>query len=410
MITEHDEQRSWRALLLFSALFSVVRSHNIRRMRHAVILAGGSGTRLWPASRRERPKQFLPLGSKADESLLAATARRLESMCPTDRLLVVTAASQAALVRDALPSLADDAVLAEPAARNTAAAIGLAAVHLSHRDPDAIMAVLPSDHHIGDEAGFLRVVDHAFAVAEQRDMIATIGVVPTRPETGYGYLDVGEPLPDRLHDPGARSAPGSTADAPGCPVYEVERFIEKPCLARATEYFAADHYLWNAGMFFARSARWLDEIARHLPETARGLDEIHDALERGGPDQAAAVTERVYGTFPAVSIDRGVMERARDVVTLRGDFAWNDVGSWRSLGDYRPTDDQGNMVQGTVVTHDARDNIVVGDPGCAIAIVGVEGLVVVQSGDGILVIPRERAQDVRAAVAALQDRDLERFL
>lgn len=369
-------------------------------MRYAVILAGGSGVRLWPASRRSSPKQFLPLGAAAGESLIAATVRRLGGVCPQENILVVTAAAQAGMVTAALPDLPAANVIAEPAARNTAAALGLAAVFLLARDPDAVMGALPADHHIADEARFAEVADAAFAAAEAGpgsspagDVIVTVGIVPTRPETGFGYLQVGERL-------------GSGPRA----VETVVRFVEKPDAATARTYVDSGEYLWNGGMFFVRARRLLCDIETHMPETHAGLAEIAAALAAGGERAAAEAAERVYPTLPKVSIDYGVMERASGVVTIRGDFGWNDVGSWSALGEYRHADEHGNVTDGTVVVDDAAANIIIGEPGTAIAVIGVSGLVVVHSKNGILVIPRDRAQDVRRAVDALEQRKLDDYL
>ncbi len=358
-------------------------------MRHPVILAGGGGTRLWPASCRATPKQFLALGAAAGESLLAATARRLTDACGSNNVAVVTAAEQAEQVQRALPALPPHRIIAEPAARNTAAALGLAAVYLQHWDDDAILGAIPADQHIADETAFAAAVDHAFRVAEQADVIVTIGIVPTRPETGYGYLQVGAKRPD-----GAES---------------VVRFVEKPDATTASRYLAAGDYLWNGGMFFVRASRLLRDIETHMPETHRGLAQIASALATR-PDEAQAVCDRVYPTLPRISIDYGVMEKASDVVTIRGDFGWNDVGSWSSLSDYRSADESGNISEGTVVSHDAHDNIVVGEPDHVVALLGVRGLVVVQAGNKVLVMPRERAQDVREIVDRLRASDLDEFL
>lgn len=389
-------------------------------MRYAVILAGGSGHRLWPASRKASPKQFLPLGADAGESLLSATRRRLDDLCPAERILVVTAREQAEMVRAALPELPAHNILAEPAARNTAAALGLAAVHLLHRDPDAILGALPADHHISDRARFAAVAGRAFDLAGARDVIVTIGIVPTRPEPGFGYLALGGALAPDAGDGTATGAGPATGDGPeaGEVAHDqvvhgavwVERFVEKPDLETARVYFESGAYLWNAGMFFVSARRLLRDIEELLPATFAGLDAIARALRERGEDAAAARAEEVYPGLPGVSIDHGVMEHTRGVVTLRGDFGWNDVGSWAALADYRDADEHGNIVQGTAVLHDARDNIVVGDGDHVVTLIGVEGLVVVQSGNGILVVPRERAQDVRLAVAALQRRALDRHL
>lgn len=358
-------------------------------MRHAVILAGGSGQRLWPASRSSRPKQFLPLGARPGESLLAATWRRIAPVVAPDRIAVVTASAQAAEVRAHLPELAPHGLIGEPLGRNTAAALGLAALHLTHRDPDAIMAVLPADHHITDEAGFARVATTAFALAEAHDVIVTVGIVPTRAETGFGYMRIGERF-------------GEDARV-------VERFVEKPDAATAAQYLAGGDHLWNSGMYFVRARRLLRDIAAFMPATHDALAVIQRALEHGD-DAAVRAAEAVYPGLPNVSIDHGVMERASVVITVPGDFGWNDVGSWAALADYRPRDEHGNVTEGTVIVHDARDNVVVADPGTAVAVIGVEGLVVVKAGNAILVVPRERAQDVRAAVAALKARKLDDYL
>jgi mannose-1-phosphate guanylyltransferase len=357
-------------------------------MRYAVILAGGTGTRLWPASRRKTPKQFLPLGSRAGESLLVATSRRLAAV-PGGRI-VVAAESQIEDVRAHLPDLPAEALLGEPVGRNTAAAMGLAAVHLLHRDADAVMGVIPSDHHVADEAGFGETIDRAFGVAERRDVIVTIGIVPTRPATGYGYVQLGDALED-----GA---------------FAVRRFVEKPDPDTARGYLASGDYLWNGGMFFVGANRLLAELRAHMPETHASLEEISSALREGGRDAAQAAAARVYPSLPAVSIDYGVMEHATDVVTLRGDFGWNDVGSWSSLAEYRDCDASGNVVAGEAILHNAHDNIVVGDADHVVAVVGVRDLVVVQSGNAVLVVPRRRAQQVRNVVDALEKRKLDQFL
>ncbi len=354
-------------------------------MRHAVILAGGSGTRLWPASRRARPKQFLALGGAA--SLLAATARRVRSAAPA--VLIVTAADQAEAARAEVPAAE---IVPEPAARNTAAALGLAATHLVARDPDAVLGAFPADQHVGDEAGFGAVVERAFAAAERGDVIVTIGLRPTRAETGFGWLELG----------GARGELGA-------PVRDVARFVEKPDLARATAFAASGYHLWNGGMFFVRARRLLDELARHLPATAAGLATIERALVAGDHAAAAVATAAVYPGLPTVSIDHGVMERAADVVAVPGDFGWSDVGSWAAVAELLPRDAAGNARTGDAVIVDGADNLALTDAG-VIALVGVSGLAVIRAGDAVLVLPTARAQEVRAAVEALTAAGLSRYL
>ena len=355
-------------------------------MRCAVILAGGSGTRLWPASRRARPKQFLGLGG--EESLLAATARRVRAAA--GELMVVTADDQAALVAAELPGVA---VVVEPCPRNTAAALGLAAVHLLHRDPDAVIGAFPADHHIGDEIAFGVAIERAFAAAERADVIVTIGLAPTRAETGFGYLELGGARPDL-----------------GPELRDVVRFVEKPDAATAAAYVEGGRHRWNGGMFFVRAARLLAELERSMPATAAGLRTIAAALRQGGEAAAARATAVIYPDLPAISIDHGVMERAQGVVALGGELGWSDVGSWAAVAALTPTDERGNAVIGDAVIVDGGGNLVMTEPGTVAALVGVSGLVVVRAGDALLVLPIERAQDVRAAVDALARRGLTRAL
>jgi mannose-1-phosphate guanylyltransferase len=358
-------------------------------MRHAVILAGGSGTRLWPASRRGKPKQFLDLGG--GESMLAAAVRRARSAVDGS-VVVVTAAEHADLVRAHAP---DVEVLGEPMARNTAAALGLAVVHVLASDPDGVIGALPADHHIGDEAAMAEVLGRAFTVAETTDRICTIGLVPTRPETGFGYLELG----------------GRTAGVSVAVVRDVAHFVEKPPLAEAEVFVADGRHLWNGGMFFVRARRLADDLARYLPALWTQLERIAAAEVAGGTDrEIEAITAEAYAAMPSVSIDHGVMEKAPGVVTIPAEVGWSDVGSWAAFAELHEADEDGNILTGDVVVCEGARNVAVAEPGRVVALVGVSDLVVVQAGDAILVIPRERSQDVRVAVEALGRAGLGRFL
>jgi len=356
-------------------------------MRHAVILAGGGGTRLWPMSRANLPKQFLAL--VGEEPLLAATARRLRPLCG-DQLHVVTSAAQRELVADALPGLPSGHILAEPAARNTGPAIGLAAALLVADDPDAVLAIVPSDHHIGDEAAFRDVCARALDAVDAGAGIVTIGIVPTRPDPGFGYLAVDSAGPDQ----GPRA---------------VVQFTEKPDRATASRYLAAGNYLWNAGMFFSRADRLLEEFARHMPATSAVLERIRAAATQGR-EAALAIATTEYPGLEAVSIDVGIMEKAAAVVTIPGAFGWSDVGSWSALADVRAPDGDGNVTMGSVVALDAHDDILVADPESLVAVAGVSDVVVVKSGNAVLVARRGDADGVRTIVAELKKRSLEEFL
>jgi mannose-1-phosphate guanylyltransferase len=345
-------------------------------VRHAVILAGGSGTRLWPASRRARPKQLLPLGV-GGETLLEAAIRRGRAIAGP-RVVVVTAQAQVEATRLVVP---DVELVAEPVGRNTAAALGLAAAMLAERDRDAVLTVLPADQHIADEPGLTAVLEVALAAVERDDVIGTIGIAPTRPETGFGYLEVDE------------AAPGV--------VTPVRRFVEKPDLATAQAYLASGRYLWNAGMFCASAARLLGELADQLPATARAVCDIAAGRARAS---------EVYPALVAISIDHAVMERAARVVTVPAAIGWDDVGSWAALPALRGAGDDGNTAIGPSVILGGTGNIAVSDDGTLIAMVGVTDVVVVKSGDAILVIPRSDVQDVRKVVDALSARGLARYL
>ncbi len=343
---------------------------------YALILAGGGGTRLWPASRRSRPKQLLALGG--NESLLRASFRRAVAAFGLPRTLVVTAADQADGVRAELPELPAANLIAEPAPRNTAAAVGLGAAAVERRaGAQAVLAVLPSDAFIGNEVAFSGVL--GTAVAEAKSAIVTIGLRPTHPETGFGYLRLGAPLRP--------------------PVFEAGAFVEKPDLATARRYLEAGSYLWNSGMFFLTAGRMREEAGRHMPALGQALDRFVAA-----PDFAAAV-QAEYAGVPATSIDYGIMEKAQGIRVVAGDFGWNDVGSWAALGSIRSADADGNVVSGEAIVTDCSGSIVMSEPGAPlIGVVGVEDLVVVATRDAVLVVRKGEAQEVRKIVEALKAR------
>ncbi len=346
-------------------------------MRYAVILAGGSGTRLWPASRRSRPKQFLPFAPNG-QSLLGAAVERGRAVAG-DNVVIVTAESQREATLEAAPGVE---VIAEPMARNTAAALGLAAAILLARDPDAVMIVLPADQRVADEPGLTRVLDAGLAEVERTDAIGTVGIAPTRAETGFGYLEV-------------------EADAPLGQVTPVKRFVEKPNQETAAQMFAAKSYLWNAGMFFISARRLVAELETHVPPIGRAVQEIAAGRARA---------EDEYPTLPSISIDHAVMERATRVFTIPAAVGWDDIGSWAAVADVLGIDDEGNALAGNAVVVGGTGNVILSDDTTIIATAGVSDLVVVKVGDAILVLPKAASQDVRAIVDELAKRGLERFL
>lgn len=342
---------------------------------YAVIMAGGAGTRFWPASRSRRPKQLLPLTGGA--SLLAETVRRLSPLITEDRVVVVTGEHLAEGTAKAVPNVPRAQILKEPAPRNTAPCIAWANAVIGKLDPEALVAVLPSDHHIGDEPAFRKVLERALETAAS-GRVTTIGIVPTRPETGYGYIELGE----ELEMPGVR---------------KVGRFVEKPDRATAEKFVAGKQHLWNAGMFFFRVKDMTALVERHLPDLSAGVAKIAE-------DEGALAS--VFPTLPSISIDHGVMEKAEGLAVVPGEFGWNDVGSWQSAWELGDKDDRGNALDEGAVAIDADGNLVrvIGSAKGkkVVALVGVRDLVVVDTDDALLVMPRERAQDVRLVVDHLK--------
>ena len=345
-----------------------------------MILAGGSGSRLWPASRQERPKQLLKIGHGEEPLIAAAVA--LGRKIAGDRVVIVTAEAQAEATRAVVANVE---LIAEPVARNTAAAIGLASAIIARRDPEATIAVLPADHHVRDREGMASALDICLRSAEQDDTIALVGIQPTRAETGFGYLKL---------------APGPVDD-----LRQVLRFVEKPDALIARRYVTDGQHLWNAGIFCMTSRRVAAELAARLPETARAVQQIaHE-------DGVVLDPHGLYSNVPSISFDHGVMEKIRiGVVAIAADVGWNDVGSWEALPEVRGDDGDGNTTDGQVVVIDGDGNIVVSDDGTLIATIGVSDLVVVKAGNAVLVVPKNQAQRVREVVKALAERGLQRYL
>jgi mannose-1-phosphate guanylyltransferase len=345
----------------------------------AVIMAGGSGTRFWPASRKHLPKQFLPVAG--DKPMLTATAERLEGLIDRERLLVVCGKAHVDLVRGSLPDLPRENLLAEPTGRNTAPCVAWAAFEIQRRDPEAVQIVLPADHAIEPAEAFRASLAAAAAEARQSGCLMTLGIRPTYPATGYGYIEAGEVL----------------HETQGRPVHEVERFVEKPDRWRAQEFVDSRRFFWNGGIFLWRTDAILDALRRHLPEVAEKL---------AGATSAKQI-DAVYPTLPAQAVDVAILEKAAGEERVRMvpiDYRWSDVGSWDALGDVHPLDADRNCAAGgtALVTEQAKGNIVWGEPGTLTALIGVENLIVVRAGNAMLVCPRDRAEDVRRIVARIE--------
>lgn len=350
----------------------------------AIIMAGGSGTRFWPLSRRDRPKQLLPLGD-GDEALLAAAVRRTAELIAPERIFIVTNERLAGPIAEMLPDVPKANVLAEPVGRNTAPCVAWAAAHVRRKSPTGVIAVLPADHHITDEAAFVETLSRALDAATHGDMV-TVGIQPTRPETGYGYIEVGEEL--------------------GSGIHRARRFVEKPNRQRAEQFLAAGNFLWNSGMFFFRADVILEAVEAHLPGLGDAIREIDEASRRGAEDDTV---KRLYPDLPSVSIDHGVMEKAERVAVVPARFGWSDLGSWTTAWELTDKDANDNALPDEAVAIDARGCYVRAPKGKVVAIVGVRDLVIVDTEDALLIVPRDRAQDVRAVVDALRDRDDDRL-
>ena len=359
-------------------------------MLFAIIMAGGSGTRFWPKSRRDRPKQLPTL--HGDATMLQQTVARIAPLVPLDRVLIVTGADQAEATRAQLPDLPAENVIAEPCPRDTAPCVGLAAQIVARRDPEATMVVMPADHVIQPAESFLAAVNASLAVIEaDPSSLVTFGVKPTRPETGYGYIERGE-LVDTID---------------GIAVHRVVQFREKPDRETAERFLESGGFAWNAGIFLWRARTILDEIQRHRPGLGEALDRVGAAWDT--PDWTD-VLNREFPKMERTPIDRAVMEKAANVKVLEVLYDWNDVGDWRALQALVPPDESGNTIQGNVLPTETTNSILVSDDGGLIATLGLDDVVVIQSGKATLVARKDQLDKLKALVESLGERGLGSYL
>ena len=357
--------------------------------RYAVILAGGAGTRFWPLSRRREPKQFLRLFS--EKTLFEMTVERIRGLIPAERILVCCNAGYRDIVRRLMPDLPAENLIGEPAGRNTAPCIALAALLLAARDPGSSMCVLPSDHHIADSNRFLKLMDAALKGAETLDLLLTFGIIPTSPHTGFGYIRTGD----------------TRATIDGVALLAAEQFVEKPHPVLAEEYLSQGNYYWNSGMFAWKTSTILEQFDRWLPEVLRPLQE--HLASAGTTDPEEPRFAHAFSRLPSISIDYGVMEKSKEVALVRGDFGWNDVGSWDALEALMPLENGNLTVGGDIVMHDSKRCIAVSRDKL-VACLGVENLIVVATGDAVLVARKDRAQDLRLIVQKLRDEQKDQYL
>jgi len=365
---------------------------------NAIIMAGGSGTRFWPASRASLPKQFLRI--TGERTMLEETIARIGPVVSSDRVSVIVGKLHEDISHRLLGDTAVQ-VMVEPFGRNTAACIGLAALHWRRRDPGVPLVVLPADHFIADRVAFTKTLAAAAKLAATGSIV-TLGILPTRPETGYGYIQTSETQSGRPELP-------DLSNLKEVECRNVTRFVEKPDLATAIGYLESGQYLWNSGIFLFTPETILAEIEAHLPLLAEGLAEIDEVI---GRDEYQAVLDRVYAGLPSVSIDHGIMEKTRrPLYVIRSEFGWSDVGSWQALYELRrgepatqaatetasqtSLDSGGNLLLGHVWTEDSRNNLVYSTSERQIALLGVDGLAIIDTGDTLMVADMSRSQEVK---------------
>jgi mannose-1-phosphate guanylyltransferase len=355
---------------------------------HAVILAGGRGTRFWPRSRTRTPKQLLNIVGK--DTMLQQTVARLKPLIPAEHIWTVTNAEQAAAVRKQVPEAARKRVLTEPMGRNTAVAIGLAAIHVRHAARgDALMAVLPADHYISQPQKYRDIVNAALDVAREPGRMVVLGIPPTRPETGFGYIErTGEPIGSK-----------------GFPVFAVRRFTEKPELKVAQEYAASGNYHWNAGMFFWRVSTFVENLKTFLPKTHAALEELAEFI---GTRSYGRKLRSVYSKLENISVDYAVLEPATRldgpprVFVIPAEVGWSDIGSWAAVYQLLAKNSGENVLASDGLTLDAEGNFL-WSPSKFVAAIGVRDLIVVETPDALLICPRDRAQDVAKIVKRLEE-------
>jgi mannose-1-phosphate guanylyltransferase len=351
-------------------------------MIYAVIMAGGQGTRLWPQSRYNNPKQLWEIVSGS--SMLQNTVERVAPLILPQRTLIITGEHLFEQICTQLPQLPSENIIVEPMGRSTAPCVGLAALYID--DPDAYMVVLPSDHVIQQPDEFRRLLKLAVNVASEGESLVTFGIRPTGPETGFGYIHRGKCLRDE--------------------VYTVRKFTEKPDAATAQQFIDSGEYYWNSGMFIWKVSTLMTMIEHYLPNLYHGLMKIKTAL---GTADEQSVIEEVFEEIESVSIDYGIMERAETTYVVPGDFGWNDVGSWAAMPEVWETDQEGNTFQGAIMALDSHDTIAYNNDGLT-ALIGVENLIVVKAGNAVLVCAKDQAQRVRDVVTKLCENEMAEYL
>ncbi len=355
-------------------------------------MAGGRGTRFWPESRTKKPKQILTLVD--NKSLLEETVERVITLCPTSNIHIVTGVDIEEKVSNILSDYSGIKIIAEPKGRNTAPCIGYMASRISfYSSPDDIMVILPSDHLIANKEKFLRTISDAIIAANENDTVVTVGIKPSSPNTGYGYIQAGKKVKELEH---------------GSPLHKVVSFKEKPSLDTAKQFIKSGDYLWNAGIFLVKAKVILSEIKKHMPELYSGLEEIKKAF---GTKEELKTFNKKFVDLPSESLDFGVIEKLSGTLTIPAEFGWNDLGSWNSLYDIKDKKDFGISNQKNVVSVNSKDNIInTYDGKKLIALLNVEDLIVIDTPDVLLVASRKDDQKVKEIVQIIKDKKLDEYL
>ncbi len=352
-----------------------------------VIMAGGKGERFWPKSRKQCPKQFLSLTSDGKTMIQHTVERLLPIVCIED-IFVVTNGAYKSLVKEQLPNLPDENIILEPVPKNTAPCIALAAAHIKKKYGDAIMVTLPSDHLVKYKEMYLSVLKHGINISKERDTIVTLGITPSYPEIGYGYINF------------------EVADYDDYSIYKVKKFVEKPSLELAREYVDSGKYLWNSGMFIFSVKTIMTSFQKFLPNLYESIETIEKII---GTSYEETELDTEFKKIESVSIDKGVMEKADNIYVLPATFGWDDMGSWTALERFNKVNDFGNIVNGNVVTVDVKNSIIMGEQKL-IALVGVENIIVVDTEDSTLICAKDKAQDIKKVIDNLKICNRENYL
>jgi mannose-1-phosphate guanylyltransferase len=352
---------------------------------YTVIMAGGIGARFWPRSREKKPKQLLKLFG--EKTLIRYTYERMSKLTPDDKILVITNSLHRSAIIEELPEVPKNNVIAEPFGKNTAACIALACSIIKSKELDAIMVIVPSDHLISKEEVFLKNIKEAIEYVKHNNALATIGISPTRPETGYGYIQIDEkPLQDN--------------------VYKVLTFAEKPNYDTALRFLQSGDFLWNSGMFVWKVSTIEDQFKIHMPDLYDGMRVLQKAIDT--PNFESVLTD-VYGRLKSISIDYGVMEKSSIVCLIKGEFVWSDVGTWSEVYNLSPKDEEGNAIIGDVFAQNVKNSYIY-SPKKFSAVIGVDNLIVVNTAEALLICSKDKSQDVKNVIKYLKIKKLAQYL